>query len=137
MCWLTAGSESEGGDLPPPAPLPEAALDAQWGTYEADDAEAVLDDFGRLVMIEGLGNIKVLMDDLRFVDDHGAPVQTARGYKLVRIRRGAFGGARLADRVATIRNEVTQATFKLIGPVERESSLFDRYVFEPRRREVA
>ena len=135
LSWLTAGSTSGGGEPPAPAPLPEAALDPQWGTYEPDDADAVLDDFGRLVTIEGVGSIRVLMDDLRFVDDHGAPVQTARGYKIVRIRRGAFAGARLADRVATISNGVTVSTFKLIGPVERESSLFDRYVFEPRRRE--
>jgi hypothetical protein len=108
-----------------------------WGTYEPGDADIMLEDFGKPVQIEGLGTIRLILDDLRFVDDHGGPVQTARGYKLVRIKRGAFAGARLADRVVTVTNEVTQSTFKLIGPVERESSLFERYVLEPRRRESA
>lgn len=132
LSWLTSGSDGASS-------LPEEALDPSFGLFEPNDAGTVLEDFGRQVTVVGLGTTCILYDELTFVDDDGTPVNKGRNYKLARFRRGVFGGARLSEQTLEIVNAAgtARSLFRIIGPIPRDTSLFDRYVLEPKRREAA
>lgn len=132
MSWLSMGSAADGSEL---ASLPSVELDALAGTYAPEDADAILADFGLLALVDTLGPVRCLLDRLQLHDEVGeVAIAVGRGYHLARFKRGCFAGARLNGRTATIATATARSDFRMIGPVPRESSLFEHFVLEPLHR---
>ncbi len=93
--------------------------------YAPNDADQVLADFGEdLVCSASTAVTRGLLDDEvveRDIQGNAAPQQI----HVLRVKRGAFGAAKVAD--TTVRVVSRSQDYTIVGLVPRRSSLFDHY----------